>query len=82
MVSSSPESLDEESEPSMFTLPSELDIVVVRSGPPIDVHNEAEVALVDSAVPNRPERLFGIFIPRPPIVGEESGEDCSANVKW
>jgi hypothetical protein len=51
MRSSSPELLDDDSDPSMFTLPNELDIVV-RSAPAIVDHNEAEFKLGGSTLPN------------------------------
>jgi hypothetical protein len=76
MRSSSLELLPDESVPSMLTLPSELDT--------------RELALLlmlllfmDSRPPQKwePLLLLGIFIARPVMVGEVSGDDCSARVE-
>jgi len=82
MKSSSSELLLEESDPIMFTLPKELD-TVIRSAFAIVDHKELEVLFTDSEPPVkcRPFFLFGIFIALPPMVGDESGEDCSASVE-
>ena len=79
-IRSSSELLPEESLPSIFTLPSELEIIA-RSGAGIVDHNEAEFPMGESLILNCPLLLFGMFIARPVIVGEESGEDCSASVE-
>jgi hypothetical protein len=67
----------------MFTLETELEMVV-RSVFPIVDHSELPTMFGDSSTaevfPN-PFRC-GIFTPRPVIVGDESGEDCSASVEW
>jgi hypothetical protein len=66
----------------MFTLPNELD-TVMRSAFAIVDHKELELLLSDSAVPEKwePLFLFGMFIALPVIVGDESGDDCSARVE-
>jgi hypothetical protein len=72
-------SLDE-SEPSMFTLPSELD-TTLRSDVPGKV-----VQGVNWGGSNAMELMdifrLGIIIPFCVTVGDESGEDCSASVEW
>jgi hypothetical protein len=73
MSSSSSSSLLVVSESSMFTLETELEIVVRSAGPEV----ENSPMPLDVAVPRR----WGIVMPRPPIVGEESGE-ASARVEW
>lgn len=80
--SSSSEELLEESDPIIFTLPNELD-TAMRSAFAIDDHKELELLLSDSAAPGKcmPFFLFGIFIARPDMVGDESGDDCSASVE-
>jgi hypothetical protein len=78
---SSSELLPDDSEPIIFMLPNELD-TVVRSLPRVD-HSDIVLLQVDSEKPpNCPLLLFGMFIALPVIVGEESGEDCSARVEW
>lgn len=80
--SSSSEELPDDSEPSMFTLPKELD-TVMRSAFAIVDHKELEALFIDSELLEKckPFFLFGMFIARPVMVGDESGEDCSANVE-
>lgn len=73
MRSSSLELLPDESVPSMLTLPKELDtreLVLI-------------LIFVDSRPPQKwePLLLLGIFIARPVMVGEVSGDDCSARVE-
>ena len=46
--------------------------------PMID-HNDDDVC---SGPPKSPGRRPGMLIARPPIVGDESGLDCSASVEW
>lgn len=53
----------------MFTLDTELEMVVLSAGP--DVENGADVDPIEP-------RRAGMFIPRPPIVGDESGEDSAS----
>jgi hypothetical protein len=67
----------------MFTLPKELD-TPIRSAFAIVDHNELEVLFIDSGPPEKcsPFFLFGMFIARPVMVGDESGDDCSASVEW
>jgi len=81
MRPSSSEVLPEESEPIMFTLPSELEICI-RSPFPIVDHKDAELMCSELREKCNPFFLFGMFIALPPMVGEESGEDCSASVEW
>lgn len=82
MRSSSSEVLPEELEPIILTLPRELD-TATRSGWARVDHKELELLLSASIVPEicEPLFLFGMFIALPDIVGEESGEDCSASVE-
>ena len=81
-IRSSSESLLEESDPIMFTLPSELEMFILSPFAIAD-HNDAEWPL-----PSRPPAkcnplfLFGMFIALPVMVGDASGEDCSARVEW
>jgi hypothetical protein len=69
--SSSLELLPEESVHIMLTLPRELDT------------REPALLFIDSRPPQKwePLLLLGIFIARPVIVGEVSGEDRSASVE-
>lgn len=57
----------------MFTLETELDIAVRSAGPEVE----------KGGIEVKPGELrrCGIIIPRPPTVGEESGDD-SARVEW
>jgi hypothetical protein len=76
-IRSSSEVLSDDSEQSIFTLPSELEIVV-RSPGGLNAHWDAP----DASDVNWPLlRLPGIFIALPDIVGDESGDDCSARVE-
>lgn len=76
-ISSSSEVLSDDSEHSMLTLPRELEIVVLSPGGLKD-HCEAP----DVSDENCPLlRLPGMFIALPVIVGDESGDDCSASVE-
>lgn len=84
IISSSSELLPEESEHIIFMLPNELD-TVIRSAFAIVDHNEFEfMPLLVSKFEEKckPFLRFGIFMARPPMVGEESGDDCSASVEW
>ena len=83
MRSSSSELLPDESDPSMFTLPSELDTTILSAFAIVD-HSELELLVIDSELLEkwRPFFLLGMFIALPPMVGDESGEDCSAKVEW
>lgn len=66
----------------MLTLPKELD-TTIRSGFAMVDHKEFELLFIDSGPEEkcRPFFLFGMFIARPDMVGEESGDDCSARVE-
>jgi hypothetical protein len=77
MRSSSSELLPDDSDPSIFTLPSEPDTTIL-SAFAIVVHSELELLFIDSELLEkwRPFFLFGILIALPEIVGDESGEDC------
>jgi hypothetical protein len=77
MMSSSSE-LVEESETILAALPSELEIWK-RSWLPIIDQSELDVC---SGAPKSPGLRVGMFMARPPTVGDESGEDCSAMVVW
>lgn len=57
----------------MFTLETELEIVVRSAGPDVE-NGGTEVEPWDP-------RRWGMVMPRPPIVGDESGDD-SARVEW
>jgi len=78
--SSSSELLPDDSDPSILTLPRELETVIRSWLPRVD-HKELELPAI-STLPKFPLRRCGMFIARPVIVGEESGEDCSARVEW
>jgi len=84
--SSSSSLLPDESDPSIFTLPKELETVILSAFAIVD-HKELLLFPADSDNPPPPPPKcvpffrFGIFIARPDIVGEESGDDCSANVE-
>lgn len=71
-MSSSSELL-EESETRFAALPSELEMCI-RSWLPIIDHSEFDDC---SGGPYSPGLLPGMFIARPPIVGEESGDDSA-----
>ena len=45
---------------------------------PIIDHSELD----SSGAPWSPRALFGMFMARPPMVGDESGDDCSASIEW
>jgi hypothetical protein len=79
---SSSELLLEESDPIILTLPNELDTVMRSALAKVD-HRELELLFDISIVPEKcsPFFLFGMFIPLPVIVGDESGDDCSARVE-
>jgi hypothetical protein len=79
--SSSPELLSDDSDPSMFTLPKELD-TGMRSGFAI-VDQRLPFPLGESLLPERCDPLlrYGMFIALPDMVGEVSGEGCSASVE-
>jgi hypothetical protein len=66
----------------MFTLPNELDTTMRSAFAMVD-HKELELLLRDSPVAGNcaPFFLLGIFIARPVMVGDESGDDCSASVE-
>lgn len=57
----------------MLTLDTELEIAVRSAGPDVEKGG--------TDVDPREPRRWGMATPRPPIVGEESGED-SARVEW
>lgn len=83
-IRSSPSELEDESEPPgmwLVVLPTELDMCILSWLPIMD-HRDVVV----SAGPKSPWRRApppGMFMaPRPPMVGDESGEDCSARVEW
>jgi len=84
MGSSHSELLAEESEPIifMFTLPKEPE-TVIRSAFAIVDQREPALLWV-SMLPGKcaPLLRFGMFIALPDIVGDESGDDCSARVEW
>ena len=73
IIASSSSSLLLVSDSIMFTLETELEMAVRSAGPEVE-KGGAEVK------PGDPRR-WGIVIPRPPIVGDESGDD-SARVEW
>ena len=72
-IDSSSSSLLLVSDSIIFTLDIELEIVVRSAGPDVE-KGGTDVA------PSDPRR-WGIAMPRPPTVGDESGED-SAKVEW
>jgi len=77
--SPSSDSLLESSVPSMFMLPTELDAAVLSPFP----HAPCMFTLGESIAIEFPRGfLDGIIMPFCVIVGEESGEDCSASVEW
>ena len=71
----------------MLTLPTELDMAGLSEFAIVD-QRELATLLGESGTYDTLRVLLkrpflgGIIIPRPPIVGEESGEDCSAKVEW
>jgi hypothetical protein len=81
-IKSSSLSLADESEPIIFTLPKELE-TVIRSAFAIVDHKEPEALFMASDPMPKciPFFLLGIFIALPVMVGDESGEDCSARVE-
>lgn len=66
----------------MFTLPKELE-TVIRSALAIVDHKELELLFILSELLGKCSPFFrlGIFMARPDMVGDESGDDCSANVE-
>ncbi len=70
----------------MLTLPTELDMAGLSGFAMVD-HREFATLPGESGTCEMfivlLKRAFrgGIIMPRPPIIGEESGEDCSANVE-
>jgi hypothetical protein len=80
-MGSSSELLLEDSEPSMLQLPTELEAAVLS---PLPAAAHAEVAcMFGESITSDMERRFrdGIIMPFWVIVGDESGEDCSARVE-
>lgn len=77
-IDPSSELLPEESEPIMLMLPKDPDMFVLSVFAMVD-HSEVGVKPGDSARRGNwlPLLLPGIFIARPPIVGEESGDSAS-----
>lgn len=78
-IRSSSSELEELSEATTFPLPTELEMFM-RSWFPIMDHRE-----FDCSNPKSPTLRPGMFMALPlppPMVGEESGEDCSARVEW
>jgi hypothetical protein len=63
---------------NIFILPSELDIALLSLNP-FPVHDSrggsTDMALMDCL-------RCGIIIARCVIIGDESGDDCSASVEW
>lgn len=53
-------------------------------GPPQYLHKELELILLESRAPAkcRPFFLLGMFIARPVMVGDESGEDSASVELW
>jgi hypothetical protein len=82
MRSSSSELLPDESDPNIFTLPSELDTTILSEIAIVD-HSELELLIIDSELLEKWRLFFllGMFIALPEMVGDESGEDCSASVE-
>jgi len=80
--SSSSELVLPESESSMLRLPIEPDTATLSVFATVD-QSELEMLTGDSSRLDGLERPFrgGIIMPFPPMVGEESGDDCSANVE-
>lgn len=76
-IGSSSSSLLVVSESSMFTLETELEMVVRSAGPEVEKGWAAPV--LGDARPDdvAPPRRCGIVRPRPPMVGDESGEDSA-----
>lgn len=66
----------------MLMLPIELDTAALSVFAIVD-HSELDMLAGDSSKLDELERPFrgGIIMPLPPMVGEESGEDCSARVE-
>ena len=70
----------------MLILPTELDMAglsvfaIVDQRELVTLIGESGAWDVFGVLLKRPF-LGGIIIPRPPIIGEESGEDCSASVE-
>ena len=65
----------------MFTLPKELETVIRSAFAMVD-HKELELLFIDSIPPMKCDPLLlGIFIALPDMVGDESGDDCSARVE-
>jgi hypothetical protein len=81
MTSSSSELSLSETVSIMFTLPKELD-TPIRSALGIVDHSEPELTFIESVplIKCRPFFLLGMFIARPELVGDASGDDCSARV--
>jgi hypothetical protein len=70
----------------MLMLPMELDIGALSGGGMCD-HSELCALPRESEKVAEPKGLkmpfrVGMVMPREPMVGEESGEDCSARVEW
>jgi len=62
----------------LLALPSELEMIILSWFPIMD-HSELDVSAAAACSPmGRP----GMFMARPPMVGDESGDDCSASVEW
>lgn len=83
IMSSSSELLPDESEPIIFMLPKELD-TFIRSAFAIVDHKEFEFMPLFASefdAKCRPFFRFGIFMARPLMVGDESGDDASARVE-
>lgn len=79
MGSPSSDALLESSDPSMLILPTELDAAVVL--PPFP--HVCRPTLGESRTMELPRGLRdGIIMPFCVIVGDESGDDCSARVEW
>jgi len=83
MRTSSSELLLEDSDIIIFTLPKELETVIRSAFPMVD-HKELELMLLESRPPEKckPFFLFGMFIARPVMVGEESGDDSASVELW
>jgi hypothetical protein len=77
--SSSSELLAPESESSILTLPTELDSPALSVVPIMD-QKEPGLLLGESR-PLLEKPFLGMDIPRPNMVGDESGEGCSARVE-
>lgn len=79
--SSSSESVSDDSEPSMFMLPSELDTTLLSVWCMPGQRVWSLLCGESRAKEVRLLRRWGIIMPFWVIVGEESGEDCSARVE-